>query len=133
MEIIRHNKVEDWGMSIFIMGNYGAAMGNIYWYNDDHTTAYISSLSVEPQVRGRGIGNELLKALEIVAVMSGYTKVCLWVDMWSWMHGWYLRHGYCYLEVHESGSGHIWMIKSLKSSDQTIPVLEKPSSDGAFN
>ena len=131
MRIIRHNKVEDWGMSIFIMGYYGVVMGNVYWYNDDHTTAYISSLSVEPHATGKGFGNEMLKALELTASLSGYTKVCLWVNKGSWMHGWYLRHGYAFLKDHESGNNMIWLFKNLKARSQTIPVSKKPLCEGA--
>jgi ribosomal protein S18 acetylase RimI-like enzyme len=126
MRTIRHNKQEDWGTSVFIMGEFGLAFGNIYWYNDDHVTAYISSLSIEPQVRGRGIGNQLLRSLEIIAAMSGYTKVCLWVDKGTWMHGWYLRHGYAFLKDHELRNNQVWLIKNLKARSQTIPVSEKP-------
>lgn len=82
---------------------------NIYWYEDDDDSIYISSLRVDPKYRGMGIASELIKACEDA---TDRTNSYLWVEEGSWMQEWYKRIGYQYYQQHER-PGFVWMRKVL--------------------
>ena len=68
---IFHITKSDWGYTIFIMENNGNAFMQLAWYHDDNTTAYISSLSVNENVRQNKIGTELMNLAETISKKLG--------------------------------------------------------------
>ena len=115
-KFIYHCDRESWGKEIYIMEQRGKAFGRIYWNNDDKTTAYLAGLSVEMSSRKQGIGTELQELRESMAMGSGATITCLWVEKGTWMHEWYKRRGYKDCEDYEGLENHIWMRKDLTNN-----------------
>jgi len=56
---------------------------------------YLGMLTVSPELQGRGVGKELLKAVEIQARQSGCAKIYMTViSVRIELIAWYQRHGY---------------------------------------
>lgn len=110
---IIHFISDSWGESILLMESNGKAFARIYWYNDDKTSVYLDWLSVNPEIRRKGIGTELQKLRERIGLELGATTSFLWVIKDSWMHDWYLRRGYVDYKDHNNEQNTIWMRKSL--------------------
>jgi GNAT superfamily N-acetyltransferase len=111
---IFHSKTDIWGESILIMEKFGKAFGRIYWFNDDNTTIYLDWLSVDENVRRKGIGTELQEMREGIGLQLGATIVCLWVRKNTWMYDWYHRRGYQDWKDHKTEENAIWMKKKLR-------------------
>lgn len=109
---ITHFKSDSWGDQIVIMEKRGKAFARIYWYHDDDSTVYLDSLSVDISARKQGIGTELQQLRERMGLLMGASKACLWVKRNTWMHAWYERRGYEYLNEHEEENA-IWMQKLI--------------------
>lgn len=108
---IYHLKTECFGASIFIMKKDGKAFSRIYWYDDDSTTVYLDWLSVDDEVRNRGIGTELQKIREEIGIKLGAIYSRLLVEKNKWMHEWYKRRGY--VDYKDYDKDWVWMQKSL--------------------
>lgn len=80
---------------------------NIYYYEDDMTSAYLSDLNVKEQYRGSGTGNIALAKAEQYCKSLGMSKLFLWVDRKSWVRKWYRRKGYKFVERHRVVVGHV--------------------------
>lgn len=113
MEVIRHNRDEDYGWSLVFLEKTGKAYGCIYKYSDDRLTGYIDEISVESKYRKQGLGNRMLKLLENELKNSGVCFVHLLVENDSWMHDWYKRYGYVDFKEHEKEKTYHWMRKVL--------------------
>jgi GNAT superfamily N-acetyltransferase len=113
MEVIKHTKIEDWGVSIYIMEKNGKAFGRVYWYNDDFTTVYLDSLSVQEPFRKQKLGTELQKIRESFGFKIGATFSALWVEKDSFQHKWYKRRGYEDWKECDKKPNCIWMRKNL--------------------
>lgn len=114
IEFIYHHKKSSWGRSVLIMAAGGVAFARIYWYNNDEKTAYLDMLSVNEEYRKCGIGTELQKIRELIAISTGATEARLWVDKDSWMHEWYKRRGYTDYADYEHVENCVWMSKRLR-------------------
>ena len=62
-------------------------------YDNDGKDMYISSLSVDEDMRRNGIADTLLHMSENIAAFL-FRDVELWVAYNTWMIGWYKRKGY---------------------------------------
>ena len=62
-------------------------------YDNDGKDMYISSLSVDEDMRRNGIADTLLQMSENIAAFL-FRDVELWVAYNTWMIGWYKRKGY---------------------------------------
>jgi GNAT superfamily N-acetyltransferase len=112
-KMIYYLQLEDWGDSILIMEKHGKAFSRIYWYNDDDSTVYLSSLSVSPNARRKGLGTKMQEIREEIGKNRGATISCLSVKKDTWMHDWYLRRGYEDWKDCEDDESRIWMRKNL--------------------
>lgn len=101
------------GGCINIQLNEGKATGSLYWYDDDKTTVYMSSLKVEKEVRRQGLGTKLQELREEVGRTMGANQSILLVQREAWMYKWYKRRGYSDYRGHEVKKGFIWMRKSI--------------------
>ena len=110
---ISHFTIASWGSSILIMEKSGKAFSRIYWYNDDNTTVYLDYLSVDEDIRRKGIGTIMQVMREKIGITLGATTSCLWVNKNTWMHDWYKRRGYEDWKNHEQEENAVWMRKSL--------------------
>lgn len=104
-----HITYESWGVSILI--THKNASAKMYWYNDDDTTIYLSSLKVEAKCQG--LGTKLQEIRENIGIELGATIACLWVRKDEWMYNWYQHRSYTYLVEHID-DGYVWMQKELK-------------------
>lgn len=112
-DFIYHFNKTDWGYSIRLMEKRGLAFSRVYWYNDDNTTVYLDSLSVNESIRKQLIGTRMQEVREMIGIMIGATSSCLSVSINSWMHSWYKRRGYYDLCPDETGK-YVWMKKQLQ-------------------
>lgn len=83
---------------------------SVYRYEDDLDTLYIADVYVDKQARGKGRGNEILRAATETAKAMGAKQICLKALDGSCQSAWYIRHGFVAIE--KQGK-YIWMIKSL--------------------
>lgn len=113
LRFIRHHMPTAWGGAILIMERRGKAFVRIYWFADDKGTVCIDWLSVDAEIRKRGVGTALLEACEAEGRSLGATTACLWVRKETWMHEWYKRLGYKDLRDNEAEENAIWMDKRL--------------------
>ncbi len=88
------------------------AKANIYWYLDDKSTMYLSSLHVNKNHRNVGIGKRLQIIREQIAKTNDAKCVMLWVKKDSWMHEWYKRCSYQDLKNHDD-INFTWMSKNI--------------------
>jgi len=101
-------EVTDWGIIYYYKNN--CCRFALYAYNDDKNTMYLSNVQVKQSARGRGLGNKILKLVDREVKKYNYTIICLKVLKLSWVHDWYVNHGYndfCY------ASDYIWMKRTL--------------------
>lgn len=64
----------------FVAESDGKVLGMVGGGESDHPgTAAVTSLWVDPQARGRGVGEALVKAVLDWAQRSGFEEVVLWV------------------------------------------------------
>jgi GNAT superfamily N-acetyltransferase len=110
---ILHYNAVSWGFSIMIMEKSGKAFGRISRYYNNETAVYLDSLSVDAEIRRRGVATGLQEIRENIGRSLGATVSCLWVEKNTWMHDWYKRRGYEDWIPHEHEENSIWMKKSL--------------------
>lgn len=97
---------------IHLMRKDGLTFCHIYWYNDDNTTIYLESLSVDESIREQGIGTELINMCEEIGITLKAKFNILAVEICSWMYDWYVKLGYIFYSTHTE-DGLIWMRKVL--------------------
>lgn len=79
--------------------NGGRAAGCV-WCEPNDGYMYLGRLAVVPELRGRGIGNALLDAVEMRARKEGFTRVRLGVRVvLADMRAAYERRGYVFVET----------------------------------
>jgi GNAT superfamily N-acetyltransferase len=101
------------GQSIYLMEISGIAFARIYFFNNDSSSAYLDSLSVNPDHRNKGIATKLQILTEDIAKLRNNTKTYLLVEQNSWMHHWYKRRGYTDVKPNKTEKNYIWMVKNL--------------------
>lgn len=106
---ICHTSNSDWGVSILVMEKNGKAFARTYWYYDDESTIYFDWLSVEKDMRRKGIATKLLNAHIDLAQMFKKKSVLI-VKKDSWMCKWYKRKGYKDFIEDKEDNGNIWLI-----------------------
>lgn len=108
-------KKTEWGIVYIYRGdNY---MFNLYVYNDDMKTMYLSSVRVNPTARKRGIGNDILVTAENEAKKYGADNILLVVSKSSWVHDWYKRHGFVDFKI-DKYKDYIWMQKQINQNEK---------------
>ena len=108
--LMNHDSYPEWGHETMIMGNMGECFVRIYRYNDDKTTLFLESLSVEEDFRRSNYATRLLYEVEYIAKEESRTHISLKAKEGSWMVDWYKRFGYVAIE--EDGS-YIWLTKKI--------------------
>lgn len=103
-------EITGWGRIYYYKEDYYEFA--LYTYNDDKKTMYLSNVKVNPKVRGRGLGNRILRFADKEAKKKNYTILCLNVLKSSWVHSWYSRHGYS--DFCDKNNDNIWMKKYIK-------------------
>lgn len=111
MNYIKHRVDAEWGWSLYIMEEHGLAMAKCYMYYDRPEDIYLSSLSVDPSLRRKGIGTELQMMREEIGRKCGAINACLECHKDKWMRKWYERRGY--KKYDDSDANHVWMVKKL--------------------
>jgi GNAT superfamily N-acetyltransferase len=108
------------------MEKTGKAFARLYQYNDDTTTVCLDYLSVDFEIRRKGIGTELQEIREKIGRSLGADTACLWCRKDTWMHDWYKRRGYEDWKDNEDEENAIWMKKSLidNLTSKTNPTAE---------
>lgn len=114
---IPHYNTNTWGGEISVMERKGVAFCRIAWYDDDPDTVYIDSLSVNKDMRQRGIARHILTMLETVGCRLGAKQCRLSVIVNSWIYDWYKRRGYIDYSDHDD-SHFIWMQKEIREGKQ---------------
>jgi hypothetical protein len=112
-KFITHRTTSSEFTSIFFMEINGKGFGRLYWYNNDNTTVYLDSLSVDEDSRKKGLGREIQELRENIGIETGASVAMLWVEKNTWMHDWYLRRGYKDDIKYKSKKNCIWMKKNL--------------------
>ena len=102
---------KDW--EIVVMERKGVAFCRIAWDDDDPDTVYIDSLSVDKDMRQRGIARHILTMLETVGCLLGAKQCRLSVIVNSWIYDWYKRRGYVDYSDHDDNR-FIWMQKEIR-------------------
>lgn len=88
----------------------------LYTYKDDPQVLYIANLSVDANMRNKGIGTQLLSIAEDIADQINIKTIILFVEKNTWMQKWYNRLGYKKLKTFLSEpplENAIWMKKDL--------------------
>ena len=80
-----------------------------YTYKDEPNILYLSNLFVEKLNRNRGLGTQILKAAEKVAITIGATSIRVKVKGDSFANGWYHMNGYNYIS---SEDDYDWLEKN---------------------
>jgi ribosomal protein S18 acetylase RimI-like enzyme len=83
----------------------------VYSYNDDNSTAYISSLYVDPDNREAGSGKRLLTKAEEFIKNNGFSHIMLLANKKSWVYDWYISLGY--KQYSSESDNNKWLIKDL--------------------
>lgn len=111
---IKHYNEWDNTLSYMIMHNEGKSMFQVYQYDDDDKTIYLSDVSVSPAYRKKGYGNAILAIVDDIATQVGANKIMLWVEKKSWMYEWYTSKGYKQVKLYKykCRKGFTWMCKS---------------------
>lgn len=112
-EFIVHQRTSKWGIDDIFMEKNGNAVGRLYIYYDDDSTAYIEGLHVSNKVRRRRIGTRLLNKLLLKAKKYGATKCMLWCNQNEWVYKWYQRLGFNYYSKYDTDNNSVWMIKDI--------------------
>ena len=87
-----HLNIDSEGISIYLIESDAKAMVQCFC-NEEDKCMYISSLSVDEDMRRNGIADTLLQMSENIAAFL-FRDVELWVAYNTWMIGWYKRKGY---------------------------------------
>lgn len=98
---------------LIIVYNYGSIFVDIIISpNKTNKKAFIWGLNVNPDFRGVGFGNQLLKYAEDCVRKRDINKVDLEWEVSSplWVYDWYVRNGYKEIEFSE---GHSRLCKTL--------------------
>jgi predicted GNAT family acetyltransferase len=104
-------EITDWGIVYYYKND--CCRFALYAYNDDKNTMYLSNVKVEQSVRGRGLGNKILKLADKEANKYNYSAICLKVIKSSWVHSWYVNHGYSDFCYDNEDSNYVWMKHTL--------------------
>ncbi|ADV66600.1 GNAT family N-acetyltransferase [Deinococcus maricopensis] len=71
------------GAGGFIALDGTQALGIVGYRPDGHATLTLNKLAVRPEARGRGLGRQLVQAVERVAARGGYARVLLAVSQYN--------------------------------------------------
>lgn len=88
----------------------------LYTYKDNPEILYIANLSVDANMRNKGIGTQLLSIAEDIADQINIKTIILFVEKNTWMQKWYNRLGYKKLKIFSENpplENAIWMKKEL--------------------
>jgi ribosomal protein S18 acetylase RimI-like enzyme len=80
MNFVIHKNNTYWGTVYHIITSDGKGCIEISLDNNESNTAYLSGLSVIPEVRHNGIGTALIKEAEQIAENNEIDKICLSVE-----------------------------------------------------
>lgn len=83
-------------------------------YDDTPDECVFTHLWVDETWRNKGYGKEVISEAEKEASKLGCKNIYLKVETDSWIHQWYVRHGYSNLSIDTEEPEFIWMIKSCK-------------------
>ena len=103
----------DFGTVWYYDAEDGSFRFAVYQYDDDPDTLYFSNLFVNEDQRGNGTGNRILKQVDEIAKEKGVSTICLRVKKDSFVHRWYERNGYIYIEDDQEEPGYVWMNKQI--------------------
>lgn len=112
MKLIKHHSKEGVCNYIMFMESNGLAYARAYTFDNDQTTFYLDSLSVNLDFRNKGFGTTLQKEREQIAREKGYKYAMLWVKKYTWMRKWYKRRGYKYYKPYKQENA-VWLRKLL--------------------
>lgn len=112
MKLIKHYIKDGDYSSIGFMESTGIAYARAYYFADDKKTFFLDSLSVDETFRNKGIGTELQKIREQLALEKGFKYTMLWVKKRTWMRKWYQRRGYHYYKPYKEEKA-VWLRKKL--------------------
>lgn len=102
------------GGQIAVMKRDGNAFCRLSFEFNSPDIVIIDSLSVDKDMRKRGIGNHILAMLENAGNRLGATKCRLAVVVGSFVHNWYKRCGYVDIATDEE-SIYVWMQKNISN------------------
>jgi len=106
---IREEKTE-WGVCYYYNGeHYEFAL---YYYDDDPKTAYLANVETDPEYRGNGLGNLILRRAELYAKRHKANVIYLKCLRSSWVCDWYKRHGYKYHSI-DKDKKYTWLKKPI--------------------
>jgi len=91
--IIHHNE-EYWGVAESIILDGGSGLCKLSYYDDEPTAVWLYGVSVIPEKRGQGIGQELLNISISRAKDSNRHYLYLSVNPETWQKEWYIRNGF---------------------------------------
>jgi len=103
----------DFGTVWYYDAEDGSFRFAVYQYDDDPDTVYLANVFVKDESRGQGKGNAILKNAELIAKDRNASTICLKVKNDSFVHKWYERNGYFYLEEDDEDPTFIWMKKEI--------------------
>lgn len=100
--VIHHNKW-NWGTTDTIVLAGGLALCNVSIENEHLSVAWLHGVSVYVSARRKGLGNQLLEQADKLAIDRGAKVMYLRADPEDWPMNWYLRHGFSFSHLDESG------------------------------
>ena len=113
VQYVKHTHSEPWGTTVHLTECAGRAYGCVYWYFEEPSIVYLSSLSVDVEYRKLGLGTDMQQTREDIGRQRGAKIARLAVYANTWMHSWYLRRGYVFEIADKSEEGLIWLSKDL--------------------
>lgn len=117
MNLTKQYEKTEWGNRIMFSNDDSTIRFALYTYDDDPNTLYFSNLFVDDNIRGNGLGDEILNYVFNYAKSKSYNSIILNVVKNSWVRKWYERKGFHYLEDCDGEyKGNIWMIKNIKNN-----------------
>ena len=110
---LEHERKSKWGKDFVFMEVEGKAVGRVYIYDDEEDVAYIEGLHVSEKERLKGLGRNLLNILINKCRELGAKRCVLWCFKKEWVHEWYQRIGFKYLDEYDDDLDGVWMFMDL--------------------
>ena len=113
IDFIIHSNLTPWGHVWHIVTTDGKGMVSAEIDNEDENTFFIYGLSVTPDMRKRGIGTELLKAVEQLGKEINKKRFRINIDKPKndWLYNFYIKQGY---EFWDEDEQYIYLVKYNK-------------------
>ena len=92
---------------------YGSCY-TLEWYTDRTEDLILTNVWVEPEHRGKGFGNEILRLAEEAAKLGCFKQLFVKVAGLTWQNDWYRCHGFEFHEYDKYDEGYIWRVKQIK-------------------